>query len=353
MQKNIVVVIPNWNGAAELPTSIESVLAQSHKQLTLIVVDNGSVDESPAIIEQYKQRDARVRSIYRDKNYGFTGGVNPGIEVAIQENADYVALFNNDARADKNWLKHLAAYLDSDPQCGIAACTLLHADGKTIDSTADQYSIWGIPFPRGRDEPATSRYDSNTVIFGASGGASMYRVAMLREIGLFDQDFFAYYEDIDISFRAQLAGWHVRFVPAAVVYHDQGVTSARLGKRKAGDRAANPFTTRQYMRNLPFILVKDMPAGLLRRVLPRFIFGYSLFFLKALTDKRGIAAIQGNWQFWLALPRKLQERKRIQASRRVSDAYLWELFIHDLPPNAYKLQKLRALWWRLRGRKHR
>lgn len=350
MQKPVFVVIPNWNGADDLPASIESVLAQSLTNLILVVVDNGSSDDSQAIIERYKTRDTRVRSIYRDKNYGFTGGVNPGIELAIQQDADYVALFNNDAQADKDWLLHLSTYLGSHQEYGIAACTLLHADGKTIDSTADQYTVWGIPFPRGRDEPASSRYDSDTVIFGASGGASMYRIAMLREIGLFDQDFFAYYEDIDISFRAQLAGWKVAFVPKAIVYHAQGKTSAKLGNSEAGDKSANPFTTRQYMRNLPFILVKDMPAGLLRHVLPRFIFGYTLFFIKALTDRRGRAAIQGNWQFWRALPRKLRQRKQIQANRKVSDTYVWNLFIHDLPPNAYKLKKLRAIWWRLRGR---
>src|SRR5579859_372885 len=262
MKNHVVVIIPNWNGADRLATAMTSVLAQSYPHVSLVVVDNGSTDHSRQIIEQFQEKDQRVSAIYRNKNYGFTGGVNPGLQLAIHEGAAYAALFNNDARADKDWLKHLAAFLDTHPRYGIAACTLLHEDGKTIDSTADLYTVWGIPYPRGRDEPASDRYDQSTDIFGASGGASMYRVEMLQKIGLFDQDFFAYYEDIDLSFRAQLAGWKVGFVPKADVYHEQGATSEQLGSGSKKPKGANTFTTKQYMRNLPFILVKDMPLSL-------------------------------------------------------------------------------------------
>ncbi|HKU19091.1 MAG TPA: glycosyltransferase family 2 protein [Candidatus Saccharimonadales bacterium] len=353
MKNHVVVIIPNWNGAKRLGRAIESVLAQSHSNFSLIVVDNGSADGSRAVIERYANKDSRVRAIYREKNYGFTGGVNPGFEVALAEGADYAAPFNNDASADKDWLKHLVAFLESHPRYGIAACTLLHEDGKTIDSTADLYTIWGIPYPRGRDEPASDRYNQDTDIFGASGGASMYRVRMLREIGLLDQDFFAYYEDIDLSFRAQLAGWRVGFVPAAVVYHEQGATSQGMGTHSKQPKGANTFTTKQYMRNLPFILVKDMPASLLVRVLPRFIFAYTLFFVKSFPEGRGGGALAGATQFWLHLPKKLLERQRIQKTRIVSPAYIWSIFTHDLPPNAYKLRRMRAVWWRVTGRGRR
>jgi GT2 family glycosyltransferase len=347
---SVYIVIPNWNGANDLPAAIDSILSQSYRDITLLVVDNGSSDNSRQIIEAFQDKDPRIRSIYRDKNYGFTGGVNPGLEQAIQDGAAFVAPFNNDAKADADWLKHLVRFLEDHPKYGIAACTLLHTEGKTIDSTADQYTVWGIPFPRGRDEPATSRYDLDTDIFGASGGASMYRVAMLKEIGLFDQDFFAYYEDIDLSFRAQLAGWKVAFVPKSVVYHEQGKTSARLAGRSTEDRRASPFTTKQYMKNLPYILAKDMPAGLLGRVLPRFLLAYTIFFVRAFTDGRGGGALKGALLFWLRLPKKLWQRRAIHRNKKVTNAYIWCLFLHDLPPNAHKLRKLRAMWWRLRGK---
>lgn len=350
MKKDVFVVIPNYNGAEDLEKSVDSVLGQSFKDFDLIIVDNGSTDNSRQIIEDYEAKDKRVRHIYRDKNYGYTGGVNPGFDLAIKEDATYAAPFNNDAWADKDWLKRLVEFLKHNAAYGIATCTILHGDGKTIDSTADQYTIWGIPYPRGRDEPATSRYDSDTEIFGASGGASLYRVNMLQKIGTFDQDFFAYYEDIDLSFRAQLAGYKVAFVPQSVVYHEQGKTAARIAGRAATDRSASPFTTEQFMKNLPFVLVKDIPAGLLWRIWPRFILVYTIFFLKSFTDGRGRGALKGLLTFWRKLPKKLRQRRQIQKQRVVSNEYVWGLLVHDLPPNAHKLRKLRALWRRVTGR---
>jgi Predicted glycosyltransferases len=211
---HVFVVIPNWNGAKDLPTAIDAVLAQSYTNLTLVVVDNGSTDKSREIIEAYQRKDPRVRHIYNDKNYGYTGGMNPGMQLAIGEGAEYVAGCNNDAKPHKDWLKHLVTFLEKHPSYGTAACKLLHADGKTIDSTGEEYSMWGLPFPRGRSEAVIDQYDDQTEIFGASGGASMYRVKMLREVGIFDQDFFAYYEDTDLSFRSQLAGWKIAFCAA-------------------------------------------------------------------------------------------------------------------------------------------
>lgn len=342
MKTRIFVVVPNWNGEKELPGALDAILAQSYKNFTLVVVDNGSVDGSRNIIERYQEKDDRIHAIYNDKNYGFTGAMNPGLELAIQEKADYVAGCNNDAKPDKDWLTHLANFLDKNPTYGTAACKLLHADGKTIDSTGDQYSVWGLPYPRGRNEPTGTQYDDQTDIFGASGGASMYRVEMLEQVGVFDQDFFAYYEDIDLSFRAQLAGWKVGFVPKSVVYHEEGATSGRI----------KGFTTQQYMKNIPMVLIKDVPGPLFWRVLPRLALAYSIFFINAfIKHGHGWSALKGFFKGLWLLPKKLIQRHRIQQNKKVSNKYIWSLFLHDLPPNAKKLKRLRAFWWRLTGRK--
>jgi GT2 family glycosyltransferase len=342
MRKSVFVVIPNFNGARQLAAAVDSVLAQSYKDFDLIIVDNGSSDNSRAIIEKYQAQDKRVRSVFRRKNYGYTGGVNPGMELAIRENADFVAPFNNDAVADKDWLKHLVAYLKAHNEAGIAACKLLHLDGQTFDSTADLYTIWGLPYPRGRDEPVSDKYDRQTEIFGASGGASLYRVAMLREIGLFDQDFFAYYEDIDLSFRAHLAGWKVAFVPKSVVYHAEGMTSKAM---------ASGFTTYQFMKNVPMVLIKDVPGRLWLKVAWRLWLAYTLFFLNAVWQARGWSALKGWARGLVLLPNKLAERRRIQRARKVPVDYISSIITHDLPPNAHKLRQLRTLWWRFTGRR--
>lgn len=338
MQKSIFVIIPSWNAANDLAASVESVLSQSHNNLTLVIVDNGSTDDSRKVIQHYLAKDSRVRAIYNDQNYGFTGGVNPGIELALEENAHYVALLNNDAVADADWAAKLAGFLDKNPDFGIATCKLLHSDGKTFDSTGDQYSVWGLPYPRGRNEPIGDAYDAQTLIFGASGGASMYRVDMLRQIGLFDQDFFAYYEDIDISFRAQLAGWKVGYVPKAVVYHEQGKTSRKL----------KGFTVYHSFKNFPMVVVKDVPKGLLHVIVPRFLLSYGAFLASAILRGRGWDALRGIGAFLRLLPRKLAARRAIQKHKKVSVDYINSLLLHDLPPDQTKLLKLRAFWWKLR-----
>jgi GT2 family glycosyltransferase len=339
---DIAVIIPNWNGADDLPKAVDSVLAQSLADLTLIVVDNGSTDNSKQIIKEYIEKDARVRAIWRDKNYGYTGGVNPGLELALDFGCVYAAPFNNDAAADKDWLRHLRDFLSAHDEYGIAACKLLHANGKTFDSTGDIYTSWGLPFPRGRDEPVSDKYDHQTEIFGASGGASMYRVAMLREIGLFDDDFFAYSEDIDISFRAQLAGWKVRFVPEAVVYHEQSATSNRM---------PSGFTTYQTLKNYPWVLWKNVPWRLFPTILPRFMLAYCMFISAALGRKQFGAVVTGICSFWVKFPKKLGQRRHIQQHRTVTIAYVRSIITWDLPPNARKLRAFRAKWHALFPRK--
>jgi len=333
----VVVVIPNLNGKADLKACLDSVHAQS-VSAKIVVVDNASKDGSVKFI---KKHYPTVELLINDRNEGYTGGVNPGMQQAIDENVTYVVPFNNDAVADKDWLKHLKHYLDTHPKYGIAASKVLDARGTHIDSTGDQFTVWGLPYPRGRGETDVNKYDDDTEIFAASGAASMYRVAMLKEIGLLDQDFFAYYEDVDISFRAQLAGWKVAFVPEAVVYHNTGATSSKI----------KGFTTYQTMKNQPLLLYKNVPRKYLWRIGWRFTIAHVLFFLKAFTRKQGWAAFTGDMKGTELLFAARRQRKIIQREKKVSDEYIWNIITHDLPPNAYALRKLRNRWRKMTFRK--
>ncbi len=239
---DIAVVVPNWNGADSLKACLDSLLAQS-LPARLIVVDNGSTDGSLALLEKY----SNIEIILHNHNKGFAGGVNAGFQRAIDDGLKYVATLNNDAIADKHWLEQLVAVLDKTPRAGIVTSKILTADGKKLDSTGDYLTTWGLPYPRGRGEKEIDKYDGDATVFAASGGASLYRVKALRETGLFDEDFFAYYEDVDLSFRAQWAGWKVRFAPEAVAYHKIGATS---GKNKG-------FATYQTMKNQQPLLYKN------------------------------------------------------------------------------------------------
>ncbi len=333
------VVVPNWNGATLLTPCLESLLAQS-LDAHVIVVDNGSVDDSLAVLERYPS----VEVIRNAVNLGFTGGVNVGFAAAIAQGFSYVAAFNSDAIADPDWLARLTATLDEHPEAGVAACKLLNADGTRIDSTGDCYTSWGLPYPRGRHEPDITKYDDELEIFGASGGASLYRVEMLEEVGLFDDDFFAYFEDVDLSFRIQLAGWKIRFVPDAVVYHQIAGTSSRV----------SGFATKQQCRNAPLLLVKNVPRRYLLRVGCRFAIGYSVNVMWALRHQEGAAALRGCAGAVRLAVGGLSKRWRIQRTRKVPDEYIWSIIEHGLPPRARRLHKMRAVWWKMtrRGAQH-
>jgi GT2 family glycosyltransferase len=332
----VVVVIPNWNGELGLKKCLDSLQAQTLKS-HIIMVDNGSTDGSYWFVEK---NYPGVELIRHKKNKGYAGGVNPGLKRAMELNAWYVAPFNNDAVADKKWLETLVKHLDKHPDVGIAACKVASSDGKHLDSTGDYYTNWGLPYPRGRGETDITKYDEQTEIFGASGAASLYRVAMLREIGLFDEDFFAYYEDVDLSFRAQLAGWKVAYVPKSIVYHELSAT----GKRFKG------FFTYQTVKNYPWLLWKNVPASLLPKVLPRFTLAQILFIGRAFQRGHGWYALKALavsvWKF----PKKLMQRSTIQANRKVSAEYIWDIMTHDLPPNAHNLRNVRTAWRLIRGK---
>lgn len=329
---DVAVVVPNWNGADSLKACLDSLLAQT-VPVRVIVVDNGSTDGSLKLLEKYSD----IEIILHDRNLGFAGGVNAGFRRAIDDDTQYVATLNNDAIADKDWLKQLVAVLDKHSVVGIVTSKILNTDGSRIDSTGDYLTVWGLPYARGRGETDLDKYDQQTEVFGASGGASLYRVSMLQKIGLFDEDFFAYYEDVDLSFRAQLAGWKVRYQPSSVVYHQIGATSSKL----------KGFTTYQTMKNQPLLLYKNLPGRYWWRVGWRFTLAHTLFFLRAISRCHGWAALKGDLKGTYLIFKKHFLRKRIQKSQKVSDEYIWGLLVHDLPPNARALRRLRGAWWKL------
>lgn len=331
-----VVIIPNLDGGDMLLQAIQSLRKQSLKP-HIIVVDNASTDQSA---QRAQAQFSDVEFIWNTTNRGYTGGVNPGFKRAIELGAAYAAPFNDDAIADKDWLKHLVAFLDANPTYGAACCKVLKDDQKHLDSTGDYLTHWGLPYPRGRDEIDRGQYDTLTDIFAASGAASLFRVATLQQVGLFDQAFFAYYEDVDLGFRMHNQGWKVGFVPESRVYHATGTTSGRI----------KGFTTYQTMKNQPLLLWKNLPFTLLFRVLPRFSLAYALFFGRAFTRGHGWYATKGFFMSVILLFWKLPEIFILDTKRVLRARDIWQLLVHDLPPNATALRKLRAKWRKITRR---
>ncbi|HSX06260.1 MAG TPA: glycosyltransferase family 2 protein [Candidatus Saccharimonadia bacterium] len=332
-----IVVIPNLNGGEELLAAVQSLVKQSLAPY-IIIVDNASTDGSA---EHVKAKFPDIELIRNAINAGYAGGVNPGFKRAIELNAPYVAPFNDDAVADKRWLKQLVEYLDANPRIGVAACKVIAGDKERLDSTGEYYTVWGLAYPRGRREYDLNRYDQDRTIFAASGAASLYRVKSLKSVGLLDEDFFAYYEDVDLSFRLQLAGWKVAFVPTSVVYHHIGMTGGRI----------KGFYTYQTMKNLPLIWFKNVPRQYLWTVGWRLLFAQMMFFGRATTRGQFWPALKGTLAATYLVIRKIPERYSIQKNKKVANSYIWNMIVHDLPPNASALRNLRARWWRLKGKK--
>lgn len=317
MKTRVAVVIPNWNGADFIRECLSSLQEQTLKP-HIMVVDNGSHDDSVAIIEE---EFPRVELLKFKDNAGFAGGVNRGLKPLLEQDFDFIALFNNDAVADKNWLKNLVAAGQSKKR-GIITGKFMRIDKVHIDSTGDQYSTRGMPFPRGRNHKDSGQYDRGEEVFSGTGGASLYRTSMLKEIGLFDEAFFAYFEDVDISFRAQLAGWKVWYEPTAIAYHHVSGTSSKLGD----------FARYHSIKNLVYLYDKNMPGWLFWKYKPVFLYQLLRIAAGALRDRKVIMFLKALSVVLTSMPDTLAKRHDIQKSRSVSPGYIDSKLYKTKPP---------------------
>ncbi len=302
------VVIPNWNGAHHLPTCLNALRAQTYPHLEVIVVDNASQDGSLDLLAgQYPQ----VRAIALPQNQGFTGACNAGMQAAT---GDFVALLNNDTEVDPGWVAAVVDAFQRHPEAGLVASKMRLFDQRDRFHTAgDQYRVDGRLVNRGVWEQDTGQYDREEYVFSACGGSAAYRRDLLDTIGLLDNDFFFSCEDMDLAWRAQLAGYRCVYVPNALVYHRLAATG--------GGVTASYYDG----RNTIWILIKDYPAALWRKHAIKILRAQFDLGWQALRAWRGAAArarLRGMVASLRGLPKMLRKRRRIQQSRRVSIAYL-------------------------------
>ena len=225
-----------------------------------------------------------------------------------------LGLFNNDLELEPDCLGELVVALEENPQAGWAGAKLRDFQQRdVIDGAGDVFTWAATGGRRGHGERDTGQFDQPREIFGACGGAAVYRRTALQRVGDFDEDFFAFYEDVDWNLRAQLAGFSCRYVPSAVVYH---MGSATIGK------GLSDFTRYHLWRNTLWIIAKDIPASALVRHAPHLILGQLINFAVAVRDRK-----LGIWlRVWRdalrGLPKMLAKRRAVQARRTVSAAQL-------------------------------
>jgi GT2 family glycosyltransferase len=250
----VSVIVVNWNGEAYLAECVDSLVAQTYPRLEIIVVDNGSTDGSVRLLtERY---GGKIRQVLSPTNQGFTGGNNLGIAVA---SGVYILLLNNDAVADPDWARALVEEAESNPRIGMCASKIVsYHDATEIDSVGLQLARDGLARGRGRLARDDGRFDRGEDVLMPSGCAGLYRRAMLDEIGVFDERFFMYCDDVDLGLRGHVAGWRCRYVPGALVRHRYSQSAGRYSLRKI-------FLVE---RNRVWVMLKSFPWPLIALSLP-------------------------------------------------------------------------------------
>jgi len=305
------IIIPHYNGLHHLSPCFSALRAQTYPHIEIILVDNGSTDESVALTQQ---EFPEVKILALGRNLGLTGAINRGISIAQGE---IIVPLNNDTEVAIQWAQALVDTLKQHPSAGIVASKMLLFDQRdTLHSAGDGFGTDGIPINRGVWQTDSGQFDQDIYIFGGCGGAVAYRRTMLNEIGLFDEDLFMYLEDVDLNWRAQLAGYKVVFAPNAVVYHHLSATG--------GGVIASYYTG----RNTIFILAKNIPGSIWRKHWPQILYAQLKIAKDALKAWRGKAArarLQGQIAGLIKLSYWLAKRKQIQQTKRVSDRYIEQL----------------------------
>ena len=323
----VTVIIVNWNSRLLLADCIDRIKKQTFRQFDIIIVDNGSKDDSVTYVSSTYPE---VKLVSLKRNLGFARANN----IAIQNSrSKYVALINNDAYAEPDWLENLVSALENNPKAGLAASKMVYADNPAIIVRAgDGYSIAGAGILRGRGAGA-SQYNKPAWIFGACAGAALYRKAMLAEIGLFDEDYFLLYEDVDLSFRAQLRGYRCLYVPDAVVCH---MATKSIGY----DSAKSVYYGH---RNLEWTYIKNMPKKLiLRTIAPHLLYIIFAFFFFILIG-HGRIYLKAKKDALKGLKRSILKRKEVQMYRKVNSNYIWKLLEPEIffPRYARRLHQKR------------
>lgn len=314
------IIIPHLNGKQHLDDCLGSLKKQTFTDFEVLLVDNGSTDGTQAYVREHFPE---VRLIELGKNRGFTGACNAGWEAA---SGDIIILLNNDTETNSNWLHEILVAFEQNPQVGIVASKMLLFDQRDQFHTAgDYYRVDGLPGNRGVWQKDVGQFDQPEPVFSACGGSAAYRRTMLDEIGFLDDDFFFSCEDVDMGWRAQLAGWQVLYVPTAVVYHKLKATGGSVtGSYYDG-------------RNFLYLIWKNYPISLLRNYWKEILRAQLKISLDALRAWRGKAArarlrgqLAGLWGIFKMWPK----RRHIQALRRIDDESLTAVLTPIDDPNA-------------------
>lgn len=319
----IDIVIPNYNGSKYLKKCIDSIYIQTYSHFRVIIIDNASTDSNYNWLDKYE------KIIFKrlDQNYGFDKAVNEGIAMS---NTEYVVLLNNDTVAKKDWLENLINCIKNDSKIfSVCSKMIRYDDINIIDDAGDEYNALGWGYKIGDGQPITL-HTATKEVFSSCAGAAIYRRSILDKIGYFDNRFFAYMEDIDISYRAKIHGYKNIYCADAHIYH---IGSATTGSKY------NAFKVKLSARNNVYVPYKNMPVIQLIINIPFLIIGflvkYVFFIKKGFGKEYKDGFIEGI--------KTLKEVKKVKFELKNSKNYIvieWELLLNTIK---YILSKIRLI----------
>lgn len=303
------VIIPNWNGKHLLKTCLVSIQKQTFKNIEIVVVDNGSEDGSADYIRKFFPG---VKIVELDKNYGFAKAVNIGIKAS---NGKFVVLINNDTEVDKDCIKYLVEAAITHPEVGFVAAKMLDFHRRDIiDSVGDYIDEVGHANNIGLGEKDVPAFNKPDYVFLVTGGGGLFKRDVFERVGFLDENYFAYFEDVDFCLRAQLQGFKGWYEPKAIIYHIHKATSSKNQ------------TLLEYwqFRNMTQTIIKDFPTSILLkkwRWLKIILVHFNTIFYQLKNGYFWPPILADLWIIF-HLPLLLKERKKIQSNIKVSSEYI-------------------------------
>ena len=300
----VSIIVVYWNSAEHLPRCLDCLAQQTFRNFEVILIDNGSLDQHiDQLHQEYRALVLRIEHLA--SNLGFAKANNIGAHLA---RGKWLALLNTDAFPKADWLENLLRATETNPEFVFFASRQIQANApEWLDGAGDAYHISGLGWRRCYNLSSENHALEVKEVFSSCGAAALYAREDFLQVGGFDEDYFSYFEDIDLGFRLRLNGRKCLYIPDAVVQH---VGSGSTGKR-------SNFSVYYGYRNMIWTFTKDMPGGLFWLYLPIHI-GTILFFILYLTVRnQGSMIWRAVFDAVSGLPKALRKRRLIQQNRKV------------------------------------
>lgn len=312
MKKNnkplVSVIILNFNGQQMTVDCLRSLSKQNYSNLEIIVVDNASTDKS---VETIRKKFPKVKVILNGRNFGFAQGNNVGCKKARGE---LILFLNNDALVEKNFLRPLVEKITSEDFVGAVQPKILcYSKKDIIDSVGSYFLKSGFLYHYGHNKRDQKKYNKESEIFTMKGACMLFKKEVLNKVGVFDKDYFAYFEETDLCQRTWIAGYKIFYVPKSKIFHIGGQTARKL---------ESSFVQYNSYKNRIYTYLKNFEIAYLIKVLPLHIFFCEIIsFIYLITFEFSLFWTVQRALFWnlIKIPKIMEDRKFIKKIRKVHD----------------------------------